>query len=116
MRIRFTETVVYETEGPGKGPVYAAGSVHDFTDDFAGRWLRRRVAVVEPLVTSELPVPPLVPADTAANGMSSDPSVVAMEARPIAEAASEGGRKISRVARTHARQATIDHDNADARQ
>lgn len=48
MRIRFTETVVYETEGPGKGPVYSAGSVHDFTDDFAGRWLRRRVAVVEP--------------------------------------------------------------------
>lgn len=48
MRIRFTETVVYETEGPGKGPVYEAGSVHEVSDDFAGRWLRRKVAVIEP--------------------------------------------------------------------
>lgn len=116
MRIRFTETVVYETEGPGKGPVYSAGSVHDFTDDFAGRWLRRRVAVVEPPVTSELPEPPAVPADTAADGMPSDPSVVAMEAGPIAEAASEGGRKTSRGSRRPAPLATIDHDNTGTRQ
>lgn len=55
MRIRFTETVVYETEGPGKGPVYSAGTVHDFSDDFAGRWLRRKVAVVE---LGAAPAPP----------------------------------------------------------
>lgn len=46
MRITFTETVIYETEGPGKGPTYKSGETHDFREDIAHRWLRRDVAVL----------------------------------------------------------------------
>jgi hypothetical protein len=46
MRIRFTHDAIYETEGPGKGPRFAAGEVHDFTVNFANRWLRRGLAVL----------------------------------------------------------------------
>lgn len=44
-RIRFTQDAIYETEGYQKGPRFEEGSVHDFEDDFANRWLRRNVAV-----------------------------------------------------------------------
>lgn len=45
MRIRFTEGVIHETEGRGRGPRYGAGEVYDLDDDQARRWLRRGVAV-----------------------------------------------------------------------
>lgn len=45
MRVRFTADVLYETEGRGEGPRYAADEVHDLRDDRAERWLRRGVAV-----------------------------------------------------------------------
>jgi hypothetical protein len=54
MRIRFTRREVYETEGPGKGPVYEAGEVHDLRPDLAERWLRRDAAVLAP----DEPAPP----------------------------------------------------------
>lgn len=46
MRITFTQTVQYETGGRNQGPIFEEGSTHDFSDDFARRWLRRNVAVV----------------------------------------------------------------------
>lgn len=45
MRVRFTARAVYETAGRGKGPVFEAGSEHEFRDDIARRWIRRGVAV-----------------------------------------------------------------------
>jgi hypothetical protein len=43
-RIKFTQTVQYESEGRGKGPIFEEGSIHDLEDNFADRWLRRGVA------------------------------------------------------------------------
>lgn len=42
--ITFTQTVQYETGGPGKGPIYNAGESHCFREDIAERWIRRNVA------------------------------------------------------------------------
>ena len=42
--IRFLQTEQYESEGRNAGPVYIAGDVHEFEDDFADRWIRRGVA------------------------------------------------------------------------
>lgn len=53
-RIRFTETVQFESEGRHKGPTYKEGSTHDFEDGFADRWLRREVAVE---VNTRTPLP-----------------------------------------------------------
>lgn len=57
MRIRFLERVQYESEGRGLGPVYEAGSVHDFEPDFANRWLRRGVAAEVSKDEEEPPLP-----------------------------------------------------------
>ncbi len=46
-RIRFTADAVYETEGPGKGPRFEAGSSHEMRDDLAQRWINRGLAVEE---------------------------------------------------------------------
>lgn len=46
MRITFTRDEVYETEGPGKGPAFPAGSTWDCTDEFALRWVARKAAEV----------------------------------------------------------------------
>lgn len=46
MRVKFTKTVQYETGGRNQGPVYESGSEHDFTEDFANRWIRRGAAVL----------------------------------------------------------------------
>lgn len=77
-RIRFVETVIYETEGYQKGPQYKEGSVHDFEDHFADRWLRRNKAVEvntrEPLA-EDAPVEPIPAAD---------PPVVEPVAEPVA--------------------------------
>lgn len=51
MRIRFLATVRYETEGPGKGPVYEAGSEHELRDDLAMRWVNRGKAELVPAGT-----------------------------------------------------------------
>ena len=42
--IEFTETVQFESERRGKGPVFARGERHHLEDAFAERWLRRGVA------------------------------------------------------------------------
>lgn len=42
--IRFLQTEQFESEGRNAGPVYIAGDVHEFEDDFADRWIRRGVA------------------------------------------------------------------------
>lgn len=44
-RIKFLSTEIYESEGRNQGPKYRKGSVHNFEDHFAERWLRRGVAV-----------------------------------------------------------------------
>ena len=41
VRIRFLTRTVYDTNGPGLGPVYAAGEVAEVTPDVAERWFRR---------------------------------------------------------------------------
>lgn len=40
-RIKFNRTELYESEGRNLGPTYHEGSVHEFEDAFADRWLRR---------------------------------------------------------------------------
>ena len=56
-RIEFTADALYEQGGPGKGHTFRKGEVHDFTDDFAERWVRRKVARY--LDTAEAPFKPL---------------------------------------------------------
>ncbi len=51
MKVRFLKDVVYETEGPGRGPLLEAGSVHELREDLARRWINRQVA--EEVATSE---------------------------------------------------------------
>jgi hypothetical protein len=62
MQIKFNQTVQYESEGRNKGPVYAKDSVHDFTAEFAQRWLQRGVAVEfdpsAPIIKNKPPGPP----------------------------------------------------------
>lgn len=58
MRVRFLVRTVYDTNGPGKGPVYEKDSVHDLRPDEAERWFRRSKAVPEP---DPAPVPDLAP-------------------------------------------------------
>jgi hypothetical protein len=61
MQIKFTKNVRYETEGRNKGPVFEAGEVHDFREDIAQRWLRRKVAevhVAQPEANSVPVAPP----------------------------------------------------------
>ena len=43
--IKFLERQIYETEGPGKGPVFEEGKSYTLDHDKADRWLRRGVAV-----------------------------------------------------------------------
>lgn len=42
--IEFTDTVQFESEGRGRGPVFAKGERHHVEDAFAERWFRRGVA------------------------------------------------------------------------
>lgn len=66
MRVRFLQDVIFETEGFRKGPRFDAGSVHDFAEDFAERWIRRGLAErvtegrrrAEPSAAPPLPPPP----------------------------------------------------------
>jgi hypothetical protein len=58
MRIRFTTRAVYETDGPGKGPVYEAGSEHEMRDDLARRWINRGVAMEVPAPAVRHPTRP----------------------------------------------------------
>ncbi len=48
MLVRFVTRAVYDTLGPGKGPVYEKGSVHDLEHHEAERWFRRNMGVPEP--------------------------------------------------------------------
>ena len=45
IRVRFTSTVIYETEGRNQGPEYVQNEEYELRDDFAQRWLQRGVAV-----------------------------------------------------------------------
>lgn len=44
-KVKFTETVIHETEGYKKGPKFEEGKVYDLPEDQAERWLRRKLAV-----------------------------------------------------------------------
>ena len=48
MRVRFLESVIYETEGLGKGVTYDKDSLHDLREDIAQRWIRRGKAELVP--------------------------------------------------------------------
>jgi hypothetical protein len=49
VEVRFLKTVVYETDGPKKGPVFQEGHTYKFSEEFAQRWIRRGAAeLVEP--------------------------------------------------------------------
>lgn len=45
MWVRFLKDAIYETEGPGQGPRFEAGSEHDMRDDLGRRWVNRGLAV-----------------------------------------------------------------------
>lgn len=45
MRLRFTETVTWETRGRNDGPEFKKDTEHDMDEALAQRWLRRGVAV-----------------------------------------------------------------------
>jgi hypothetical protein len=84
MLIRFTADAVYETEGRGKGPRFAAGEVHDMRDDLAQRWVNRGVAefhVPEPAAVAPVAPLPDAPSQATVDG----PAVVAPIA-PVAQA------------------------------
>lgn len=44
MKIIFTRTEIYETEGPNKGPVFEKGHVYEMPEDKASRWINRDAA------------------------------------------------------------------------
>lgn len=44
VRVRFVADAIYETEGPGRGPLFREGDVHDLRPDQARRWIRRGLA------------------------------------------------------------------------
>ena len=45
-KVKFSETVCYETEGRNQGPTFHKGRTYTMADDHAQRWVRRNVAVV----------------------------------------------------------------------
>lgn len=55
VRVRFMKRAVYDTNGPGKGPVYEAGSVHELRADEAERWFRRGLAEPAPAEAKKAP-------------------------------------------------------------
>ena len=85
MRIRFTQDVIFETEGRRLGPRFEAGSVHDLRDDHARRWLRREVAVPDAAEAS-----PTTVADIAG------PEQVATSNQIPVEAGANGGSAVRR--------------------
>lgn len=44
MKVRFLENTIFESVGRLTGTLFKAGSTHEFRDDFAQKWLKRRVA------------------------------------------------------------------------
>lgn len=90
MKIRFIRTVQAETEGRHKGPVYKAGSEHDFPLASAERWLRRGVAVE---VTASARVKPERPMMGAKPAAEAAPPKADADAEPAPAAAPKRGRK-----------------------
>jgi outer membrane biosynthesis protein TonB len=80
MRVRFLVRAVYDTNGPGKGPVYEKGTVHDLRPDEAERWFRRGMAVEAP---PEPPEPP--PEPTAAPEPTAEPVPAERVVKPAVE-------------------------------
>lgn len=76
VKVRFVRTVTYEKDGPHQGPVYSAGSEHEFDAAFADRWIRRGAAVrvetpaAKPAPTSE----PAKPAQAEASAKDDSPA------------------------------------------
>lgn len=62
MRVKFLRRTVYDTNGPGLGPIYAEGSIHDLRADEAERWLRRGAVVEAPAEPEPTPEPVVEPA------------------------------------------------------
>ncbi len=93
-RIRFTADAVYETEGPGKGPRFAAGSSHEMRDDLARRWINRGVAVEETeaefKARERADRKAQADAERAAREAEAETSRLAAEAEAAAKAAAEG--------------------------
>jgi formylmethanofuran dehydrogenase subunit A len=44
VRIKFTEHTIFETEGPGRGPVFEVGRYYTMREDQAQKWIKREVA------------------------------------------------------------------------
>lgn len=90
MRIRFTKDAIYETEGPGRGPRFAAGEVHDLREDLAHRWINRGLAVAEPEPepAAEVASPPPPPAASPTRRASKPAS------EPAAPPATAGGEPV----------------------
>lgn len=57
VRVRFLVRAVYDRLGPGKGPVYEAGSVHELDAHEAERWFRRHMAEPAPVEAPPAPKP-----------------------------------------------------------
>jgi hypothetical protein len=71
VKVKFLEDAIYESEGPHKGPHYDKGSIHEFDEEFAQRWIRRGVAeeVDKATKTTEVtPAPKAEPAKEATKG------------------------------------------------
>jgi hypothetical protein len=88
VRIRFLERTVYDTNGPGLGPVYAAGEVVEVTPDVAERWFRRGKAEAVADAPKPAAAPKPAPAPVAA-------PVAAPAAEKIAPVASRADRRPS---------------------
>lgn len=79
VRVRFIRRTVYDTFGPGKGPVYEADSVHELSQDEANRWFRRGLA--EPAPAPE-PIPEPEPESVAREESAPVVEAVADQAEP----------------------------------
>lgn len=44
-KVTFTQTSIYETEGPKKGPRFEEGKTYELREDIADRWIKRNLAV-----------------------------------------------------------------------
>lgn len=102
MRIKFLRRTVYDTNGPGLGPVYEAGEVYDVRPDEADRWFRRGAAVEAP--PPPQPPPPEAPPEPQSDAPASEADaaaggVPAPETQPEPLPPIRAGRPTSRATR-----------------
>lgn len=82
MRIRFLKDAVYETEGPGRGPRFEAGSVHEMREDLARRWIHRQLA--EEVTAAPRPTRPSRPPRPPAPQPAAEPTPAPQAESPAA--------------------------------